>query len=131
MDSPTHDTDTTPHGGRSSLALRRGDEVIVSKLQRADNMWTRMKGLLGRRDLDPQEGLWITPCNSIHMFFMRFALDAVFVDAELKVVRTVGGLRPWRMARGGRSARSVFELPQGTVAAFALKRGDRLSVDGL
>src|SRR3954463_16436586 len=64
----------------------------------ADRPLARMKGLLGRRELPAGDGIWIRPTNSIHMLFMRFAIDAVFLDRDDVVVRIVPSLRPWRMA---------------------------------
>jgi len=109
--------------------LRLGPELICERLRTADTMWSRMKGLLGRAGLEPDEGLWIVPCNAIHMFFMRFALDAVFLDAEHQVVRVHEQVRPWRMVRGGKHAESVLELPAGTAAFFNLRVGDRLTLE--
>jgi uncharacterized membrane protein (UPF0127 family) len=62
------------------------------------------------------------------MFFMRFAIDAVFTDAERNVVRVVRSLRPWRIALGGRSARAVLELPPGTIDQSGTAPGDRLDL---
>jgi uncharacterized membrane protein (UPF0127 family) len=89
---------------------------------------TRMKGLLGRSELGADEGLWITPCNSIHMVGMRFPIDAVFIDESLQVVRVHEGVQPWRMARGGKHAASVLELPAGKAAFYHLRPGDRLTI---
>jgi uncharacterized membrane protein (UPF0127 family) len=103
--------------------------AVCRRLRSADTMLTRMRGLLGKKSLEQGEGIWITPCNAIHMFFMRFPIDAVFVDRNLQVVRVHEHVRPWRMARGGRHAHSVFELPSGTAAFHGIKPGDRLQVD--
>lgn len=103
-------------------------EVIASHLVRADRMLARMRGLLWRKELNPNEGLWITPCNSIHMFFMRFSIDAIFVDEHLQIVRVCENLATWRMARGGKYAHSVLELRAGKAAFFNLRVGDRLEI---
>ena len=104
----------------------------------ADNLWTRVRGLLGRDGLEEGEGLLITPCPSIHMWGMKFALDAVFVDREDVVVDLVESLAPGKyfVARpleregeaGGvaRKAFAVIELPAGTIARTETQRGDRL-----
>lgn len=118
------DTTDTSH-----WRLRLGDEVVTARVDKADNMFKRMRGLLGRGGLAPNEGLWITPCTSIHMFFMRFSIDAVFIDANGCVVRVYEDLPPWRMARGGKHAHSVLELPAGRAAFFNLRPGDRLALD--
>jgi uncharacterized protein len=111
-----------------AMTLRLGEEVVVDHLVRTDTRWERMRGLLGRGGLAPREGLWIDPCTSIHMFFMRFPIDAVFLDSSGQVVRVFEDLRPWRMARGGKHAASVLELPQGKAAFFNIRVGDRLRI---
>ena len=90
-------------------------------------MGARMRGLLGRSELSPDDGLLIATW-SIHMFFMRFAIDAVFLDRELRVVKVVADLRPWRMA-GGRRSRAVLELPAGACERRGVREGDRLSLE--
>ena len=73
--------------------------------------------------------MWIAPCSGIHTFFMRFAIDAIFVDRALRVVRVRRSLRPWRLVPFVLGARSVFELPAGTLAGLGLERGDVLVVE--
>lgn len=104
-------------------------ETVVTRLHRADTPMSRMRGLLGRRELDPDEGMWIEPCDAIHMFGMRFPIDAIFLDDEHRVVKVCEDLAPWRMARGGRFAQSVLELPQGKAAFFNVRVGDRLRIE--
>lgn len=94
----------------------------------ADAVGLRLKGLLGRRELPAGEGVWIRPTNSIHMFFMRFALDAVFLDRDDEVLRIVRGLKPWRMA-SCRRARSVIEIAEGEAERSGLRVGDRLEAE--
>lgn len=110
------------------MQLVRGDEVIVDRLQIADRMWSRMRGLLGRSSLAAGSGLWITPCSSIHMWGMRFPIDVVFVDRDMVVVKVRSGLAPWKLMRGGRGAATVFELPCGAIDAARLAVGDRLAL---
>ena len=81
----------------------------------------RMNGLLGRAALEPGEGMLFRPGGSIHMFFMRFAIDAVFCDRDLVVIDVVRGLRPWRMA-SRRGAKVVIELAEGAAADVAAGR---------
>jgi len=78
----------------------------------------RAKGLIGRKGLEPGKGLLIERCNCIHTFFMRFAIDATFMDGEGRVVKVVRNVRPWRMfVWGGWRARQVLE----TAAAGVLQ----------
>ena len=76
----------------------------------AETFAERSKGLIGRRGLAPGTGMLITKCNCIHTFFMRFAIDATFLDNSGKVVKVVRGIRPWRpWVWGGWRATSVLE----------------------
>jgi uncharacterized membrane protein (UPF0127 family) len=97
--------------------------VVCARCALATSPWPRMKGLLGRSGLAPDEGMLFRPAGSIHMFFMRFAIDAVFCDKELTVIDVVSGLRPWKMA-GRRGAKVVIELAEGS--ATDVHSGDRL-----
>ncbi|HZQ16612.1 MAG TPA: DUF192 domain-containing protein [Gaiellaceae bacterium] len=83
----------------------------------------RMRGLLGRDALEPGEGMLFRPASSIHMLFMRFAIDAIFCDRDLRVLGVVRELRPWRFA-AKRGAKVVIELAAG--AAADVSAGDRL-----
>jgi uncharacterized membrane protein (UPF0127 family) len=104
--------------------LRKDDGTVVcARCELADRPLARMVGLLGRASLEPGSGMLFRPAGSIHMFFMRFAIDAVFCDGDLRVVGVARGLRPWRTA-GRKGAKVVVELPVG--AADGLEPGDRL-----
>lgn len=103
--------------------------IICSRCRIADNPWTRLRGLLGRSGLNADEGLLVKPTNSIHMMFMRFPIDAVFLDRDLAVLRVVPNLKPWRIA-SQRRARMVLELPAGTAARTGIQPGNRLSLSG-
>ena len=103
--------------------------VLASRLSTAGNFVSRSVGLLGKSSLPEGEGLWIKRCNSIHTFFMRFPIDAVFVDEGLRVVSVYRELKPWRITRLHFKASSVFELPAGTLATDGLEVGDQLSVE--
>jgi uncharacterized membrane protein (UPF0127 family) len=85
-----------------------------------------MRGLLGRDGLEPGTGMLIDAAPSVHMFFMRFPIDVVFLDRDRKVVGVRHGLRPWRVA-GARRAVAALELPAG--AANGIKEGDVLVLE--
>lgn len=87
-------------------------------------MRARMRGLLGRSGLDAGAALAIEPCTSIHTFFMKFAIDAVFLDRAGRIVRALPALRPWRATRIYPRAQQVVELPEGTLARTATLEGD-------
>jgi uncharacterized membrane protein (UPF0127 family) len=109
-----------------AATLRLDDGAIVcERCVVADTMWTRVRGLLGRRDLPRGEGLLIRPTWSIHMFFMVFPIDAVFLGGDGTVLRIVTGLRPWRWA-ACLGAREVVELASGEAARRGVVVGRRL-----
>jgi len=100
--------------------------LAVRRLEVADTFGTRFRGLLGRGGLPAGDGLLLVDCGSVHMFFMRFAIDAVFIDRGMRVLKVAAGLKPWRLASCAR-ARHTLELPAGA-AAGALEPGDALRV---
>ena len=112
-----------------SVALRREDGTIVcERCLLAETALTRMKGLLGRRYLPPGEGILLMPAPSVHMAFMRFAIDAVFLDRDMRVVKIAADLKPWRAA-GARGSKHCLEIAAGEAARRGLTVGDRLSVE--
>ena len=96
----------------------------------AETALTRMRGLLGRRELPGREGILLKPASSVHMAFMRFAIDAVFLDRDLRIVKIATDLKPWRVA-GARGSKSVLEIAAGEAARRGLSVGDRLVADQL
>jgi uncharacterized protein len=99
--------------------------VVCERCVVAETALSRMRGLLGRARLERGEGLLLRPAGSIHTWFMRFAIDAVFVDGDDRVVRAVSDLRPWRIA-ACRGARAVVELAAGECERVGLAAGERL-----
>src|SRR6516225_1959204 len=120
--------------------MRKGDAMfrastkgcsLANRLRPAHTHWTRLRGLLGTKRLDPGEGLWIKPSNQIHMFGMRYALDLVFLDDAGRVLRLVHSLAPNRISPRVADATSVLELPAGTLTRVALVEGDLVEIDGV
>lgn len=101
---------------------------LAEKLAVAATLLSRAKGLLGRSELPPGEGLLITPCSGVHTFLMRFPIDLVFLDRENRIIATVEKLRPQRMTRLLPQARSVLELPAGTVSASGSVAGNQVII---
>ena len=100
-----------------------GDRVIV-----ADTSMTRMFGLLGKRGLDTGEGLWIKPSSGVHTVFMRFTIDVIGLDKEMKVVKLWPDLVPYRLTSVSTRVRSVVELPAGQIAASGVQVGDKIQI---
>ena len=99
--------------------------AVASRVLKADTFSSRLFGLIPRKTLGPEEGLWLDPCAMIHTCFMSFPIDAVFLDAGLKVVKIVPSLRPWRFSPWVHEAQSVLEFPAGS-ASSVLAEGDLL-----
>jgi uncharacterized membrane protein (UPF0127 family)/CheY-like chemotaxis protein len=104
---------------RSTIVCERG---VV-----ADRPLRRLRGLVGRSSLPAGEGMLLRPAPSIHTAFMRFPIDAVFMDREMRVIKVVEALRPWRVASAPR-ARGVLELAAGEAALREIEVGDQLGV---
>lgn len=90
----------------------------------ARSLWDRARGLLGTRSLAPGEALLIAPCSSIHSFGMCYPFDAIFLDRDGLAIHLMRAMKPNRVSRHLFSARSVLELPAGTIEATATEVGD-------
>ncbi len=100
--------------------------VLAENLVVANNFKSRFIGLMGRNQLPTGEGLLLTKCNSIHMCFMKFALDIVFIDSSKKVVHLIKGIPPWKVSGIVKSAKNTIELPVGTIELSKTEIGDFL-----
>jgi uncharacterized protein len=113
------------------------DTQLAERLEVADGLWDRFMGLMGRPTLDPDAGLWLTGTNGIHMMFMRFPIDAVFLakpDAADHGARPVlsvhRGLRAWTgLVPLVRGANGVLELPVGSIERTGTVIGDRIALE--
>jgi uncharacterized membrane protein (UPF0127 family)/CheY-like chemotaxis protein len=103
--------------------LTRGN-IVCEQTTIADDFFARMRGLLGRSSLPQGEGMLLQPAPSIHTAFMRFRLDAIFLDRNFTVIKTAERIRPFR-AVSARRARSVLELPAGEIANRGVEVGDQ------
>ena len=113
------------------------DTSLADHLEVADGLWARFMGLMGRPALDAGAGLWLHGTNGIHMMFMRFAIDAVFLgkpdparDDARPVMSVHRGLRTWiGLVPFVRGANSVLELPVGTIARSGTAVGDLVALE--
>jgi hypothetical protein len=101
--------------------------TIVDFLHVARTHRDRMRGLLGRRDLDEREGMWFPRCRMIHTVGMAFPIDVVYLDRRHEVRKVVEALRPGRLS-ACLAARSVLELSSGACRRLGLKPGARLRI---
>ncbi len=104
------------------------DVVLARRAGVADNMWTRLRGLIGRPPLAKGEGLIIRPSTGIHTFFMAYPIDAIYSTGDGEVLTCLEAMRPYRLAPVNRRCRYVVELPAGTLKRTGTKVGDRISL---
>src|SRR3954452_8284048 len=104
--------------------------TLGHSVQVAGDGRNRRKGLLGRDSLCKGEGLWIVPCEAVHTFAMRFAIDLVYLDRRHRVVKTRSNVRPWRISASLR-AHSVLELAVGVIQQTRTVPGDHLQMEFL
>lgn len=111
-----------------SLSARnsRNGRFVSTTVTVADGLFKRMKGLLGKDSFPKGESLWIKPCRGIHTVGMKFPIDVLFLDSENVIVDIVENIQPNRFSKIVFRARTVLELPAGTVGESGIEVGDRL-----
>ena len=100
-------------------------QVIAENLTLNDTFFSRLIGLMGKRNLPPGSGIILKPCTQIHTCFMRFNIDVIFLDADLQVLHIVENMPPWRISPLFLKARYTIELPANTLKG-SIKKGDKL-----
>jgi len=100
--------------------------ILADNALMANSFFKRACGLLGRRTFTYGQALILKPCNSIHTYFMNFAIDALFVDKNNIVVKTVVGLKPFRLSPICLKSKFVIELPCGAIKSTSTSLGDKL-----
>lgn len=101
---------------------------LAQEVRTADTFFTRLRGLLGTKELPAGQALVIRPCNSVHTLGMGYPIDVLFVDNNNRIIKTVSDLEPLRASIGWQSEYAV-ELPAGTVASTGTKAGDYLALE--
>jgi uncharacterized membrane protein (UPF0127 family) len=113
------------------------ETILAERLEDGSSFWAKFMGLMGRASLPPGDGLWLPGENGIHMLFMRFPIDVVFVSPPLgepngrrRVLFVRSSVRPWRgvVWRVAR-AKGVLELPVGTIASTNTNVGDEIEIE--
>jgi uncharacterized membrane protein (UPF0127 family) len=102
---------------------------LAFKVRVADSVLGRLTGLLGRRSLKPDAGVWIVPANSIHTIGMLFSFDVVMVDKDFRVVSVKEMIKPFRVILPKRRAESVIELPCHAIFRSRTEVGDQLLIE--
>lgn len=110
-------------------ALNRDRETeLARKIEKAGSFWTRLKGLRGRFRLPEGEALWIVPCRGVHTRGMQFPIDVLFLDGTLRVLAMEEALEPGCITHVHWKARTVLELPAGTLRRTGTCVGDRIEI---
>lgn len=111
------------------VAIRRGEEILFPRVKPAGTFWARLRGLMFYRMMPPVDGLLLFPCSSVHMFWMWFALDLVYLDRGGRVLRVVECLKPNRVGPSVKGAYYVLEVEVGSVERLQIKAGEVLSFE--
>jgi uncharacterized protein len=111
-----------------TLKSKTRGQVVISDLKIADTYWSRLVGLLGKSSLHEDQAMLFLPGNNIHTFFMRFAIDCVFIDKNFRVVSIKENIKPGRMAVQ-LNAYSVVEMKAGVAKLKGIYVGEELHVD--
>lgn len=113
------------------MIIQKEDGNVSNRLQikKADTFKKRLVGLMFQKAPIQDECLHIIPCNSIHMFFMRFPIDVIFLTKKGKVIKTIESLPPWSFVPKVKGAYSTLECPIGTIRAYAIKEGGYLDLE--
>jgi len=106
----------------------RTHKELATEVKVADTLFTRMKGLLGRKELPFGEALWIKPCFSVHTFFMKFPIDVIFLNKKNQVIASVSNLSPNRMTRLYPQSFSVLELSVNTIEGTETELQDLIEI---
>ncbi len=107
---------------------KSSNQDLNVKVIEAHSLVQRTVGLIKYKTLDDKTALWLKPCSSIHTFFMRFAIDCVFLNRQMQVEAIVENIRPWRVVLPVWKAQSALEFKAGQLRELHLKKGDQLYV---
>lgn len=102
--------------------------LLAEEVVLANNLLTRMQGLLGKREMKKGQALILNPCDSVHTFFMRFTIDVIFVDRQQKVDLAISCLKPWRLSPVCWKAKFAIELPCGVIKDSHTEKGDEIAI---
>ena len=115
---------------REVFVYNKSKETFLAfRVAVADSIFGRLIGLLGRRSLKPDAGVWIVPANAIHTVGMLFSFDVVMIDKDFRVVSVTEMVKPFRVILPKLRAESVIELPAHTIFRSRTEVGDQLLID--
>jgi uncharacterized protein len=108
------------------VELKTAGRTILSKCYVATSFFSRLLGLMGRKELPADEAILFPRCNSIHTFFMRFPIDVVFVSKDGEIIEVKESLPPWRMLVPRVEAAYVIEMKASSSRTLGITKGLRL-----
>lgn len=106
--------------------LSTDGQVLIPDVQHANRFWSRLKGLLGRSNIQPTEALLIEPCNSVHTLGMKFEIGVVFLSASNQVIHAIDNMGPGKLSKIIKGSKKVLELHPDTLKSLNLKPNDTL-----
>ena len=112
---------------KKELVINDGT-VLATNVEIANNFQKRFFGLMMRKTLSPKNALIISPCNSIHMFFMKFPIDAIFTNKKGEILYLLNSIKPWHISKIVVGAKTVIELPAETLKNNHIKVGDIVKI---
>ena len=119
-----------PGKSREVFVYNKTKETFLAfRVKVADSIFSRLIGLLGKRSLQPDSGVWIVPANSVHTLGMMFSFDLILIDKDFRVVGLRELLKPFRITRPNFRAESVLELPAHAVFKSRTEVGDQLVIE--
>jgi uncharacterized membrane protein (UPF0127 family) len=111
-----------------SVSIQGKATVIGHQIAVADSSATRFLGLMGKRSIDSDSGLWIIPSSGVHTCWMRMNIDVVALDKMHRVIGLGHSVPPWRLSGLSSKTRSVLELSAGRIQACGIELGDVLVI---
>jgi uncharacterized membrane protein (UPF0127 family) len=119
-----------PGKSREVFVYNKTRETFLAfRVKVADSIFSRLIGLLGKRSLKPDSGVWIVPANSVHTLGMMFSFDLIMIDKDFRVVGIRELLKPFRITRPNFRAESVLELPAHSIFKSRTEVGDQLVIE--
>lgn len=106
------------------IVIKNEDEILFQNSNITSNFVDRFRGLMGKNSLEENEALCISPCNSIHMFFMKFPIDVIFLDKNERIIHLIENMKPWAISKIVARAACVIEMPAGSLKKKDLKMND-------
>ncbi|MRH44325.1 DUF192 domain-containing protein [Aquibacillus halophilus] len=103
------------------------NETVATNIKRAYTFLKRLKGLMFTKKLHSDTGLHIKPCRSVHTFFMKYAIDVLYLDVGNQVIAIDESMVPGKVGKLYKDATSVIELPAGSVTENKIEIGHKLN----